>query len=259
MGNNRVVVSIVLAVLAIALAGCTIRTEAVAEPLPADPSATARSTTAESAPSTAATSAPSSPRPSGPTGDASATSTPPKPAATPSEARSGKPARATVSIPAMGLESLPVIGYLGSPDDRPGTEIQNGGVAASPGGPGGGVGPGEVGNYIITAHRTSAGAPFGELPSVRKGAHILVRSQGKVYDYVVTRTRKTSFRSERSLAAQSAPVPGHPGREPTRPMITLSTCATPEDRAAGNYWSDEFGNPEHRIDKVGVLVDVRSR
>ena len=51
-----------------------------------------------------------------------------------------------------------------------------------------------------------------------------------------------------------APVPGRPGTEPTRAMITLSTCATPEDRAEGNYWSDEFGNPEHRIDKIGVLV-----
>ena len=40
-------------------------------------------------------------------------------------------------------------------------------------------------------------------------------------------------------------------------MITLSTCATPEDHARGNYWSDEFGNPEHRIDKIGVLVERR--
>ena len=40
-------------------------------------------------------------------------------------------------------------------------------------------------------------------------------------------------------------------------MITLSTCATPEDHATGNYWSDRFGNPEHRIDKIGRLVRVR--
>lgn len=40
-------------------------------------------------------------------------------------------------------------------------------------------------------------------------------------------------------------------------MITLSTCATPEDRAAGNHWSDALGNLEHRIDKIGVLVAVR--
>ena len=39
-------------------------------------------------------------------------------------------------------------------------------------------------------------------------------------------------------------------------MITLSTCATPEDHAAGNHWADEFDNPEHRIDKIGVLVQT---
>ncbi len=39
-------------------------------------------------------------------------------------------------------------------------------------------------------------------------------------------------------------------------MITLSTCRTPEDRAEGNYWSDRFGNPENRIDKIGVLVRI---
>ncbi len=40
-------------------------------------------------------------------------------------------------------------------------------------------------------------------------------------------------------------------------MITLSTCATPEDHAAGNFWADELHNPEHRIDKIGVLRSLR--
>ena len=40
-------------------------------------------------------------------------------------------------------------------------------------------------------------------------------------------------------------------------MITLSTCATLEDHAAGNYWSNKLNNPEHRIDKIGVLVETR--
>jgi sortase A len=40
-------------------------------------------------------------------------------------------------------------------------------------------------------------------------------------------------------------------------MITLSTCRTPEDRAEGNFWSDRFGNPEHRIDKIGELIAIR--
>jgi sortase A len=162
-----------------------------------------------------------------------------------------------VSIPAIGVRRLRVVPYLGSPDDAPGTRIQDRGHAATPRGLEGGVGPGEIGNMIITAHRTTHGRPFGKLPSLRNGEHILITSGGKVYDYVVTGTMKISFRSAQSLARQSAPVPGHPGRKPTKAMITLSTCATPEDHAAGNFWKDELGNPEHRIDKVGVLVDVR--
>jgi sortase A len=165
--------------------------------------------------------------------------------------------RATMRIPALGLRALPVVPYRGSPDDGPGTRIQNGGVAASPFGAGGGVGPGQVGNYIVTGHRTTPPAPFADVPSLRRGDHVLVRTRSHVFDYRVTRTRWTSFRSRLSLARQSAPVPGRLGVPARRPMITLSTCATLEDHARGNYWTDEFGNPEHRIDKIGVLVQVR--
>ena len=163
-----------------------------------------------------------------------------------------------LSIPSIGVHGLRVVAYTGHADDRPGTKIEDHGLAASPRGPRGGVGPGEVGNLIITAHRTSAGGPLLRLPSLRDRAHILISSAGLVYDYVVTATMTISFRSAASLARQSAAVPGHPGSPPTRAMITLSTCATLEDHARGNYWSDALGNPEHRIDKVGVLVAVRS-
>ena len=63
-----------------------------------------------------------------------------------------------------------------------------------------------------------------------------------------------SFRSAKSLRAQRAAVPGKPGQRAHRGFITISTCATPEDHARGNYWTDRYGNPEHRIDKIGVLV-----
>jgi sortase A len=152
-----------------------------------------------------------------------------------------------------------VVAYRGSPDDAPGTRIQDGGVAASPHGPRGGVGPGGIGNYIVTAHRTSSTQAFADLPGLRTGDRVHVVAGGTRYTYRVTGTRSTSFRSARSLERQSAAVPGHPGRPPTRAMITLSTCATPEDHSRGNYWADEFGNPEHRIDKIGVLVAVRPR
>ena len=169
----------------------------------------------------------------------------------------GRPRDARLSIPRLGVRDLAVVAYRGFTDDAPGTEIQNDGRAASPHGPRGGVGPGGVGNYQVTAHRTSSTRAFEFLPELRPGARVIVRAGGVEYVYRITKTRETSFRSARSLREQRAAVPGHPGRRATRAMITLSTCATPEDHAAGNYWADEFDNPEHRIDKIGVLVATR--
>lgn len=163
----------------------------------------------------------------------------------------------TLGIPAIGVAGLRVVPYNGTADDRAGTVIQDRGVAASPRGPHGGVGPGQVGNFIITGHRTTHGRPFGRLPELRNGEHILITSGGFVYDYVVTETMTISFRKPADLTRQNAPVPGRPGEVPTRAMITLSTCATPEDHAKGNYWHDALGNPEHRINKVGVLTGTR--
>jgi sortase A len=147
--------------------------------------------------------------------------------------------------------------YVGTADDRPGTVIQDRGVAASPRGKAGGVGPGEIGNFIVTAHRTTHGRPFGRVPALTNGDHILVTANGFVYDYVVSRTMTISFRKPAEIAQQNAGVPGRPGAVPTRAMITLSTCATPEDHAAGNYWHDALGNPEHRINKIATLVATR--
>ncbi|MFD3665921.1 class E sortase [Streptomyces sp. NPDC058659] len=169
-----------------------------------------------------------------------------------------EPVAAEMSIPSIGVENLDVTPYEGTTDDRAGTLIQDRGVAASPYGKRGGVGPGEIGNYLVTAHRLSAGGPLRELPSVEVGDLVHVTAEGTVYTYEIVETRTTSFRSTRSLAEQRAAVPGEPGEKPTRAMITLSTCATPEDNAAGNFWRDAQNNPEHRIDKIGVLTSTRS-
>jgi sortase A len=162
-----------------------------------------------------------------------------------------------MSIPAIGVRGLRVVAYQGTADDRPGTKIQNRGVAASPRGPAGGVGPGEIGNFIITGHRVSHGRPLERVTELRNGDHILITVGGTVYDYVVSRTMTISFRKPAEKAQQNAAVPGSPGVEPTRAMITISTCATLEDHAAGNYWHDELGNPEHRINKIGTMVATR--
>lgn len=169
----------------------------------------------------------------------------------------GTPRTAYLTIPRLDISGLEVVPYEGFTDDAPGTAIQDRGTAASPHGPRGGTGPGGIGNYQVTAHRLSSTRAFEFLPDLRVGDEVTVRSGERRYTYRVTDTRKTSFRSAASLRAQRAAVPGRPGVEPTRAMITLSTCRTPEDHAEGNYWSDEFSNPEHRIDKIGVLVRTR--
>lgn len=242
--------------LAVVLLGCTASPNADTREAPPRTAAAAETIAATDAPETPA---PATTRetPTSPT--AAGTSSPTAP-----ETRSPiterpdprRTRRAELSIPAIGVHGLRVVAYQGVPDDRHGTRIQNGGIAANPRGPGGGVGPGEVGNFIVTAHRLSAGGPFGDLPALRNGDRVRVAAAGQVYVYEIRRTMTISFRSERSKSRQTAEVPGHPGSTATRPMVTLSTCATPEDHAQGNYWSDEFGNPEHRIDKVGVLVGV---
>ncbi|WP_091047303.1 class E sortase [Nocardioides sp. YR527] len=197
--------------------------------------------------------------PPGPSSSPASTSPTPSPTVTetPPLSSEGRPMRGELSIRRIGLTDLEVVPYRGWTDDAPGTEIQNNGVAASPYGPRGGTGPGGIGNYQVTAHRLSSTQAFLRLPELRRGDRVSVRTEEATYVYRISGTRETSFRSEASLRAQRAPVPGKPGEEPTRAMITLSTCATPEDHAAGNYWSDEFDNPEHRIDKIGVLVAVR--
>ncbi|MEU6212252.1 sortase [Streptomyces sp. NPDC047023] len=177
----------------------------------------------------------------------------PVPASGPASAAVPAPRPALLSIPSAGVSGLRVEPYEGTTDDVPGTRIQDRGVAASPYGAGGGVGPGQVGNYLVTAHRLSAGGPLRDLPAVREGDTVSVTAGGVRYTYEIVATRTTSFRSQRSLGEQRAAVPGSPGAAPTQAMITISTCATPEDHAAGNFWSDAQGNPEHRIDKIGVL------
>ncbi|MFJ1566672.1 class E sortase [Streptomyces erythrochromogenes] len=209
---------------------------------PAAPPMTAAAPATSSAPAAG----PASARPAAPAAHAPAAT----PAQDPVDVRTRE---STLSIPSAGVSGLRVVPYEGTTDDVPGTRIQDRGHAASPYGKRGGVGPGQVGNFLVTAHRLSAGGPLRDLPAVAEGDTVTVTVGGVEYTYEITATRKTSFRSQRSLDEQRAAVPGSPGATPTQAMITISTCATPEDHAEGNFWSDAQGNPEHRIDKIGVL------
>lgn len=149
---------------------------------------------------------------------------------------------------------MQVMRYPGSPDDGAGTAIQDRLFAAAPHGTWGGVGAGHIGNLMVTGHRTVPGAPMGAVPNLRKGDTILVRSAGRKYTYLVEDRLWVDFRDWADRESQRSPVPGKPGKPATRAAITLSTCATPEDNAAGLFYRDQYHNPAHRIAIVGYLV-----
>ncbi|MFP5282592.1 MAG: class E sortase, partial [Actinomycetes bacterium] len=189
--------------LLVALAGCT--PVAVNEPAPGE--TTSSSTPDARSPTPHFSETPHSPATATPerASTAPTTATPgsaapaPRPPSPSLAAARRIDSTARLSIPALGIKELRVKPYAGTPDDGPGTRIQNRGLAASPYGPAGGEGPGQIGNYIVTGHRTSHGAPFADLPDLADGAEVRVTAGGTTFVYRVTGTQRTSFRSERSL------------------------------------------------------------
>jgi sortase A len=80
--------------------------------------------------------------------------------------------------------------------------------------------PGQVGNFVVSGHRTTYLAPFNKLGELRAGDKILIDTRAGQYVYKVTST-KVVQPSDISVAA---PVPEHPKANPTKRLITLTTC-----------------------------------
>ncbi|TMQ91531.1 class E sortase [Actinomadura soli] len=80
--------------------------------------------------------------------------------------------------------------------------------------------PGEVGNFVVSGHRTTYSAPFNRLGELRHGDKILIDTRDKQYVYTVTGRDIV----KPSATEVTAPVPLHPKRKPTEPLITLTTC-----------------------------------
>ena len=173
----------------------------------------------------------------------------------------GGPAAARLDIPTLDISGLRVVPYRGWTDDAPGTGDPEPRRRGQPARPPRRCRPRR--GRQLPGHRAPAVVHAGLRVPARPAGRAAGRGRDRAAGATSTRSGRPGVRRSgrpRSLAEQRAAVPGHPGREPTEAMITLSTCATPEDHAAGNFWSDEFDNPEHRIDKIGVLVrTTRSR
>ncbi|MEV4093900.1 class E sortase [Streptosporangium saharense] len=104
--------------------------------------------------------------------------------------------------------------------------------------------PGEVGNFVLSGHRTTYAAPFNRLGELRRGDEIVVETRQASYVYRVTGERVV----DPGQTDVIAPVPGMPGRRPTKAVITLSTCH-PEYSAAQRLIV--FGELERREERRG--------
>lgn len=80
--------------------------------------------------------------------------------------------------------------------------------------------PGQVGNFVVSGHRTTYLAPFNRLGELRPGDTILIDTRTGQFVYKVT-GKKVVQPSDVSVAA---PVPEHPRATPTKRLITLTTC-----------------------------------
>lgn len=167
----------------------------------------------------------------------------------------------TVTIPRIDV-STRVRVYGGSPDDAKGTRIQDRGILASPVGADGGVAAGQRGNFHLNGHRNSAGGILRDVRKLRPGDLVRVdercdQARDVTYTYRIdSRASYIDFFTPAGRAAQIAQTPMRPGVPATRGYISISTCATQEDHARGDYRKDEFHNPPGRWASVGMRVGI---
>ena len=80
--------------------------------------------------------------------------------------------------------------------------------------------PGEIGNFVVSGHRTTYAAPFNRIDELRRGDEIVVDTREARYVYRVTQKKIV----EPTQLDVIDPVPEHPDMSPAKAMITLSTC-----------------------------------
>jgi sortase A len=80
--------------------------------------------------------------------------------------------------------------------------------------------PGQIGNFVVSGHRTTYLAPFNKLGELHEGDKIFIDTRTSQFVYTVT-AKKIVRPGDVSVAA---PVPEHPRANPTKRLITLTTC-----------------------------------
>jgi sortase A len=103
--------------------------------------------------------------------------------------------------------------------------------------------PGAVGNFAVAGHRATHGEPFRNLPKVRPGDPVIIETADTWYVYQVDREKLTVP----SDVGVVLPVPEKPGVQPTKELITLTTC---HPRWASYQRYIVFGHMKYKLKKT---------
>lgn len=80
--------------------------------------------------------------------------------------------------------------------------------------------PGQVGNVVISGHRTTYGAPFADLDRLQAGDELVLQTERAEFVYVMTGSQVVAPSAVEVLA----PVPNQPGQPARDRFLTLTTC-----------------------------------
>ena len=120
-------------------------------------------------------------------------------------------------------EGFAVLHVPGLPDYDPWVVVEGTSVEALKNGPGhipGTALPGELGNVVVSGHRTTYGAPFERFGELEPGDEVVLETRTGWFTYTV---RGSSIVAPTAVEVTYA-VPGDPTAEPTERLLTLTTC-----------------------------------
>ena len=89
-----------------------------------------------------------------------------------------------------------------------------------------GAKPGEIGNFVVAAHRVTHGEPFRDFLKLKRGDEVVVETRRKIYTYVLRNDGTditVDFTTEWPLA--DVPDPDRAGEKATEPVLTMVTCS----------------------------------
>lgn len=115
--------------------------------------------------------------------------------------------------------------------------------------------PGALGNFAISAHRTTYGKPFNLIAELEKGDALVIETEEAWYVYRVTEWEIVQPNQVEVIA----PVPNQPGAEPDDHYITLTSCH-PMFSAAERWITHgtlEYWAPHEAGVPAEILEDVK--